>query len=88
MSGEWTTKEKDLRIAQSIMLEYAKSENTSELGLLELVVNRVEKRMSFRLAGWVVAVAKHFSSVYGVAQGDYITRQVISCCLTQGQTLH
>lgn len=44
--------------------------------------------MSFRLSGWVVALAKHFNSVYGVDQGDFVIRQVITRCFTQGQTLH
>ncbi|MFS9415207.1 hypothetical protein QPW89_08235 [Legionella pneumophila] len=44
--------------------------------------------MNFRLSGWVVILAKHFTSLYGVSQGDYVTRQVISRCITQGQTLH
>jgi len=40
------------------------------------------------LSGWVVILAKHFVSTYGISQGDYITRQVISRCITQDATLH
>jgi len=58
------------------------------LGLFELVVNQHEKRMNFRLANWVLMLAKHFNSVYGITQGDYVTRQVVTRCITQGQTLH
>lgn len=44
--------------------------------------------MSFRLSAWVVTLAKHYNSMYGVNQGDFVTRQVITRCITQGQTLH
>ncbi|WP_133129820.1 hypothetical protein [Legionella yabuuchiae] len=88
MTNNWPTKTKDLHIAQLIMEEYAKDQESNTLGLFELVVNQAEKRMNFRLANWVVAIAQHFQSVYGAHQGDYVTRQVISQCITQGQTIH
>ena len=88
MSSSWPTKEKDLQIAQVIMEEFAKLENTESLGLFELVVDQKEKRMNFRLANWVVTLANHYNNLYGSTQGDYVTRQVISRCITQGETLH
>ncbi len=74
--------------AQRIMEEYAKEQNTDSLGLFELVVNQEEKRMDFRLSSWVVILAEHFKSLYGASQGDFITRQVISRCITKNETLH
>lgn len=88
MSESWTTREKDLQDARLIMEEYASDRNTESLGLFEIVVDQIEKRMNFCLSGWVVNLAKHFTSIYGASQGDFITRQVISGCITQGQTLH
>ena len=88
MSSNWPTKEKDLQSAQVIMEEFAKLENTESLGLFELVVDQKEKRMNFRLANWVVTLANHYNNLYGSTQGDYVTRQVISRCITQGETLH
>lgn len=88
MNKNWPTKEKDLRIAQLIMENYANKQNTEALGLFELVVNQNEKRMNFRLSNWVVALAQQFNEMYGASQGDYITRLVISNCMVQGQTLH
>ena len=88
MSQNWPTRERDLHTARVIMEEYANERDSDSLGLFEIVVDQVEKRMSFRLSGWVVLLAKHFNSMYGVSQGDFVTRQVITRCLTQGQTLH
>ena len=77
-----------MHIAQLIMEEYAQNENTESLGLFELVVDQQEKKMNFRLANWVIALAQHFNSLYGSTQGDFVTRQVIRQCITQGETLH
>ncbi|KTC86297.1 hypothetical protein [Legionella brunensis] len=88
MNKDWPTRDKDMSTAQRIMEEYAKEQNTDSLGLFELVVNQEEKRMDFRLSSWVVILAEHFKSLYGASQGDFITRQVISRCITKNETLH
>ncbi|KTD14991.1 hypothetical protein E3983_12470 [Legionella israelensis] len=88
MNQNWPTKDKDLQVARIIMEEYANERDTDALGLMEIVVNQSEKRMDFRLSGWVILLAKHFNSLYGATQGDYVTRQVISRCITQGATVH
>ncbi len=88
MNQNWPTRDKDLQAARTIMEEYANERESDSLGLFEIEVDQVEKRMNFCLSGWVVLLAKHFASLYGASQGDFVTRQVISCCITQGQTLH
>lgn len=74
--------------AQRIMEEYATEQETDSLGLFELVVNQEEKRMDYRLSSWVVMLADHFKALYGATRGDFITRQVISYCITKGEILH
>ena len=88
MSNNWPTKLQDLHLAQVIMEEFASQHPSGSLGLFELVVNESEKRMNFRLSNWVLAIAERFNDMYGPSQGEYVTRQVVSRCLTQGQTLH
>ncbi len=88
MDKNWPTKVRDMHVAQLIMEEYARDQESSSLGLFELVVNQEEKRMNFRLANWVLVLAEHFNSIYGVTQGDFITRQIITHCITQDHTLH
>lgn len=88
MKPNWPTKDKDMHIAQLIMEEYAKENDTDTLGLFELVVDAEEKKMDYQLSNWVIALAEHFTSLYGANQGDYITRQVISKYITQEQTVH
>ena len=88
MSKNWPTKNSDLQMAQHIMEEYATECNRTSLGLLEIVVDPSEKRMDYCLSGWVVLLARHFNLKYGPNKGNRVTRQVITSCITQGQTLH
>lgn len=88
MNKNWPTKARDMHVAQRIMEEFAKDQNSESLGLFEIVVNQEKKRMDFRLSTWVQTLAEHFKSLYGANQGDYVTRQVISRCIVNGQTLH
>lgn len=88
MNQNWPTRDKDLQAARIIMEEYANQRESDSLGLFEIEVDKVEKRMNFCLSGWVILLAKHFASIYGASQGDFVTRQVISCCITEGQTVH
>lgn len=88
MNENWPTKDKDMDVAQRIMEEYANEQNSESLGLFELIVDQEAKRMDFRLSSWVQILAQHFKSLYGANQGDFVTRQVISRCITNGQTLH
>lgn len=88
MSEDWPTKNRDLQTAQNIMEEYANERNSHSLGLFEIFVDTSEKKMDFCLSGWVVLLAKHFNATYGPNKGNLVTRQVITSCITQGQTLH
>lgn len=88
MNQDWPTRDEDLHTARCIMEQYADKRQTESLGLFEIVVNQAQKRMDFRLSGWVLALARHFVSEYGSSQGDHVTRQVISTCITQGNTIH
>ena len=88
MSQSWPTREEDLQTARIIMEQYANNRDSDSLGLFEVVVDQIEKRMNFRLSGWVLILAKHFVTSYGLNQGDFVTRQVISRCITQDATVH
>ena len=88
MNKNWPTKDKDTQIARLIMEEYAMRQECESLGLLEVVVNQEEKSMNFRMASWVLTLAQQFNSMYGAFKGDYITRQVISKWMTEGQVIH
>lgn len=87
MSRKWPTKEQDLRIAHLIMDKFS-DEGNDELGLFEIVVDPQRKRMNLRLAHWVLVMTEQFKSMYGARHGDFVTRQVLSDCITHGETIH
>ncbi len=88
MKADWTTKNKDLHIAQQIMETYACQQHDNVLSLFELVVNQDAKRMDFRLSDWVLALVSQYNLMYGENRGEEVTRLVISTCMVQGQTVH
>lgn len=88
VNDQWPTQSQDMIAAQRIMEEYAKAHDTNALGLFEIIVMEQEKRMDFRLSHWVVEIATHFAQTYGPDQGDFVTRQIISRCIRQSETVH
>ena len=88
MKSHWITKNKDMHIAQRVMEEYARQQNSGSLSLLELVVNQEAKRMDFRLSNWVLALLEQYHLMYGENRGEEITRLVLSTCMVNGQPLH
>ncbi|MFC3908711.1 hypothetical protein ACFORL_06425 [Legionella dresdenensis] len=88
MNNSWPTREQDMHAAKQIIEEYANSNECDTLGLFEIVVNKEEKCMNFKLSRWVLTLAEYFKTQYGANQGDFVTRKVISRCLTEGNTVH
>jgi hypothetical protein len=88
MNSDWLTKEEDMHLAREFITKYAHARDVNTVGLFEMVVDITEKRMDFCLSEWVVMLARHFMSRYGAAQGDFVTRQVVSLCITQGHVIH
>ena len=88
MSNKWPTEEKDLQIARTIIRHYAGEKEVENVGMLEVVVNQTQKKMNFKLSDWVVILARHFSSLYGATQGDFVTRKILSRYMVQDQVIH
>jgi hypothetical protein len=88
MRQDWSTKEQDIQAARAIMEQYANEKNSDTLGFFEIVVNEREKQMNFCLSGWIVVLARHFLAQYGAEKGDFVTRQVISRCITHDNIIH
>lgn len=88
MDLKWSTKKQDMQVARLIIDEYADEKGTETLGLFELVVNSGKEQRNLRLSGWVVALSDYFQSTYGNEYGDFVTKMVISKCITNGQTIH
>ncbi len=88
MQSKWLTKEKDLEAAQNIIEEYARIHDGDSLGIFEVTVREDKEVPDVRLAEWVVNITDYFQEKYGPDQGDFVTKMVISRCLTQGNIIH
>lgn len=88
MQTNWPTKEKDLEIAQNIIEEYTRNHDGDVLGIFEVVVSQDKEAPDVRLADWVVTLTDYFQDKYGIEQGDFVTKMVISRCITHGNTVH
>lgn len=88
MNHDWPTKDQDIFMAKQLIETYATQTKSEALGLFELVVDKKAKRMDYQLAHWVHYLASYFKATYGEEKGDFITGQIISYWLTEGQTIH
>lgn len=88
MDTKWSTQEKDMQVARLIIDEYADEQGTETLGLFELVIGASQHQRNLRLSKWVIALSDYFQSAYGNEYGDFVTKMVISKCITNGQVLH
>lgn len=84
----WPTKYKDLRIAQEIMEQYAQENDTQTLSIFDWVFDPIKKRMDFHFSQWIAHLIIQFTTMYGLEQGDFVSRQIISKLIVQGETLH
>jgi len=88
MSQTWPTKYKDIRIAEEIIEDYANIHNTQILNIFDLVFDPINKRIEFQLSEWITHLFWQFTAMYGMEQGDFIARKIISKVIIQGETLH
>jgi hypothetical protein len=88
MSQQWPTQDQDMKTAKEVIEAYAMANQSDSVELFELVVDKEKKQMGFCLSAWVMVLAKYFNETYGPNQGEFITRQILSSCITQGHTVH
>ena len=84
----WSTQAKDMGLAKLIIDQYVEATGAEAVGLFEIVMNPSEKRMNYQLAAWVIVLAQQFSTLYGAEKGDFVTREVISRCLSGNEQVH
>lgn len=88
MQTNWPTKEKDLEVAKNIIEEYTRNQDSDVLGIFEVVVSQDKEVPDVHLAEWVVTLTDYFHEKYGYEQGDFVTKMVISNCITHGNIIH
>jgi hypothetical protein len=88
--GDWPTKSKDLNLAQSFIDWYANSigRSSASIGLFEVVADIQNKKMDLKLSPWVLAMTLYFQKIYGLEQGELISRKILTLYFTQDQSIH
>lgn len=86
---DWPTKYKDLGILKFYLETYQVfSGNENKQTLFEWHLDSNQKNFQMILSPWMQAMILHFMDLYGVEQGEHISRKLLTYCLTQGQVLH
>ena len=87
MNEQWPTQHRDLQIAAHIIQRHIHMNRGEPLGLFEVKTGEQED-FDFTLSDWVVELIDCFSELYGDEQGDFVTKMIVSQCLSQYHTLH
>lgn len=89
MSNDWPTKLKDIKLARFFIELYALNfETTTSIGLFEINTNLVKKTINLQVSPWVIAMTQEFQKLYGIEQGEWVARKILTLCFTQEQTIH
>jgi hypothetical protein len=89
MHDDWPTKLKDLKLARFFIELYAVNfEEQKNIGLFEIHTDLVNKSLDFQVSPWVLAMTQEFQKLYGLEQGEWVARKVLTLCFTQEQTIH
>ncbi len=87
MSVKWPTKENDLRYAETVIQKHTELNEGRPLSLFEVFLEE-DRPIDLRVSDWLLELSEHYQEEYGDDQGEFITCQVISTCITRGQTIH
>lgn len=87
MSKNWPTKANDLDAAASIIRKYVALNEDRSLGIFEVDVSD-QDGLDLRISDWILELAEYFYQLYGKEQGDFVTKMVVSKCITNGHSIH
>lgn len=85
MQEKWVTKTQDLESAQRIINKHLELNEGGPLGIMEVFVG---EKTTIHLAEWVVELIHFFVDKYGIKQGDFVIKKILSLCLVNGETVH
>ena len=89
MNNEWPTKTKDLKTARFFIELYAINQGEeSNIGLFEVSTNLSNKSLDLNVSPWVLAMTQEFQKQYGIEQGEWVARKILTLCFTQNHIIH
>lgn len=84
---DWETKEDDIALAKSILREHFEEAEDFEVKLEEITW-MPDSDLRVERAEWLIELEDVFCKKYGDAQGDKVTRQVVTALITNGENVH
>ena len=87
MQHDWKTQAYDLQIAEEIIDKHLQRNNGSPLGMLDVVVQD-DQKISCEISDWVIELAEHYHDLYGLDQGMFVTKKIITRCMVGHHTIH
>ena len=58
-----------------------------DAGIFEIDISD-QDGLDLRISDWILELAEYFYQLYGREQGDFVTKMVVSKCITNGHTIH
>jgi len=87
MSDIWPTRNYDLDTAADIIRKHIALTGDQTLGIFEVNMDG-EDDQDVKIADWILELAECFYQLYGREQGDFVTKMVVSQCITNGHSIH
>ncbi len=88
MQEDWPTAQEDLHIANTVIKKYIDLLQDDEQLPMPHILLRSDSYPSYWAPDWMLELAEIFGDRYGLIQGDYVTRRVLTHYLLQGNTIH
>lgn len=88
MQEDWPTAQEDLHIAHAIIQKYVELLQEGESLPMPHILLRSDSHPNYWAPDWMLELAETFSERYGLMQGDYVTRRVLTHYLLQDKTIH
>lgn len=86
-AATWITQADDIEFAEQTINKHIELNEGEPIGLFEIVI-KPNDAVDICVADWVIELSNHFDEKYGKEKGAYITKMIVSRCLTRGETLH
>jgi hypothetical protein len=88
MQENWPTEQEDLAIANDIIEKHIDMlDEHAELPMPRIMA-RLDNAVEYLTPDWMIEIAEAFDERYGLTQGDYITRRVLTHYLLRGKVVH
>ena len=88
MQDNWITEQDDLSIATDIIEKHINLLDVDEHLPMPKIIARLDNALEYVTPDWMLEIAETFDDRYGLQQGDFVTRRVLTHFLLNGRVIH